>query len=125
MDDRKNIIGPYLDEHQNPWININVKLSMWVSISCVIDTGFSDGLALPKYYEKLFDNHIPLYNLQFEYANGEKEMKPIYTVKIKAFKKAYDTRMMFTDNSTPLVGLKFLRDYAFFLELKNDKISLI
>lgn len=38
----------YLDPQNNPHLKIEVFLSSWITVDCLIDTGFSGGIALPE-----------------------------------------------------------------------------
>ena len=115
---------PILDEKHNPWIVLNVKLSVPTNIKCLIDTGFSGGIALPKYYFSLLSQKIPVTYEKFEFANGDQDEFAIYSVRVKCMKNAFDIRTMFIDNGVPLVGISFLKRYNFGMNIPHEKIGL-
>lgn len=41
-------MNPYLDPQNNTHLKLEIFLSSWVVVDCLIDSGFSGGVALPK-----------------------------------------------------------------------------
>ena len=117
-------MNPYLDEKKNPWIDLTVKLSISTDIKCLIDTGFSGGLALPKYYSHLYEKKRPIGSEVYEFANGEQENFLFYEVRTKYKKRKIDVNLMFIDTKTPLVGIAFLQYLYFCLDISKDIIKL-
>lgn len=113
----------YLDERNNPHVLFGVLLGKWVQIDCIIDTGFSGGIALPRAFEKYIRQKPVLYQ-QYELADGSLTAFPLHEVKIKykAIKK--DVTLLFTNSSEGLIGIEFLIGLKFTLDLKRNSISL-
>ena len=114
----------YLDEKNNPWVVISLRLLEKSDIKCILDTGFSGGIALPKYYLPLVAKKTPLFSERFEFASGEVTTFPIYTTPVRCQKKSFNVKLMFIDNTTPLVGISFLKHYKLELDIPNKLIAL-
>jgi predicted aspartyl protease len=93
-------------------------------VKCLIDTGFSGGIALPAYYFSLFKNKIPMSTESFEFADGRQQTYPVYGTSIKVGRRRLDTKVMFIDNHISLVGISFLKHFAFNMDIPDHNISL-
>lgn len=110
---------------KHPFVKLGVDLPKGgrVDINCLIDTGFSGGLALPKE----FQSHFPqdeLIESRFNLANGsEIAVDTTYTtVEYNSQKK--EVAVVFMGDSEALVGVEFLDQMRFCLDLKNYEAEL-
>jgi len=114
----------YLDDKNNPWVVLAVNLLGKTSVKCLIDTGFSGGLALPVFYSSLVEKKVSLFSEKFQFANGDENWFPIYSTRVKYLKSSIELKLMFIDNTVPLVGLSFLKFFDFDLNIAEKQISL-
>lgn len=102
---------------------INLPKGGQASVGCLVDTGFSGGLALPKE----FQSHFPqdeFIESRFNLANGsEIAVDTTYTtVEYNGRKK--EVAVVFIGDSEALVGVEFLDQMRFCLDLKNYTADL-
>jgi len=116
-------MNPYLDSQNNPSIKIKVLLSSWKSVHCLIDTGFSGGLALP---ENLLANfkQKPIAYQEYELADGSLVNFSIYKTKIKYKQTQKEITLFFTKSNEGLAGIEFLTGFKLTLDLKRSSITL-
>lgn len=111
------------DKH--PFLQLKLKLPSlgWTPLECIIDTGFSGGLALPKQFRTEFpeDEFI---ESRYTLADGsEVVVDTTYsTVLYETHKK--DIALVFMDGDDNLVGIEFLDQMRFYLDLIDYKVSL-
>ncbi len=110
---------------KHPFVRLDVDLPKGdrTKMSCLVDIGFSGGLALPKE----FQNHFPQNDFiesHFNLANGsEVAVDTTYTtVEYGGQKK--EVAVVFMGNSEALVGVEFLDQMRFCLDLKKYEIVL-
>lgn len=114
----------YLTPQNQARVKIKVKgRSKWQIIDCLIDTGFSSGLALS---ESLFSqlNLQSVAEQEFELADGSAVVFDIFKVKARFKNQEKEILGLFTKSKDSLVGLEFLNDLKLILDLKNKSISL-
>jgi len=109
----------------HPFVKLSVHFPSGdaVDINCLVDTGFSGGLALPK----KFQSHFPqdeFIESRFSLADGsEVGVDTTYTaVEYEGQKK--EVAVVFVGDSEALVGIEFLDQMRFCLDLKNHKADL-
>lgn len=73
---------PYLDSRNNPHLRFEILLAVWTKCDCIIDTGFSGGIALPERYRAALHKEPALFQ-EFELADGSYATYALYTTKIK------------------------------------------
>ena len=115
---------PYLDLKNNPWVDIELDLSVKTDVKCLIDTGFSGGIALPHYYFSLFKNKVPISTENYEFANGQQNEFAIYALTVRVNKIKVDVKVMFIESGMPLVGISFLKHFTFEMCIPKKQISL-
>ena len=110
---------------RHPFIKLEVKLpeKRWIEIDCLIDTGFSGGLVLPKKFKESFleDEFI---EARFVLANGSEIMAEASYTKVRYKKIEKEVAVVFMGDSEGLVGVEFLDQMKFCLDLKKNKVEL-
>mgnify|MGYP001615294661 CR=1 FL=1 len=110
----------------HPFIKLAIKLppNLWQNIDCLIDTGFSGGLALPVSFKKYFPKNM-FFESRFVLADGSeaKVETSFTTVKYQNLRKEIAVIFM-GNNSEGLVGVDFLNHQRFCLDLKKRKVEL-
>lgn len=117
-------MNPYLTLQNNPHVQIEIALSSWKKVDCLIDTGFSGGVVLSKKF-KTASVEKPVAFQKYELADGSITEFELYQIKTKFKDKIKDVLIFFTNSDENLVGMEFLNGYKFFLDLQNSKVSLI
>lgn len=115
---------PYLTENSQPRVKLKIVSPSVKTINCLIDTGFSGGLALSGKFLKYFPNQ-PIAFQEFELADGSMIDFAVYqaTVQVKSKRKVLST--IFTKSYDNLIGIEFLHDLRFVLDLKKEEIELL
>lgn len=113
----------YLTPHNHGRIKLQTKGKKWQSVDCLIDTGFSSGIALnskllPKLLLKLIGRQ------DFELADGSLVSFNLYKAKVKFKNVKKEVLAIFTESDDNLVGLEFLQGLTLLFDLKNFKIAL-
>ncbi|MBI2008226.1 hypothetical protein HYS82_01060 [Candidatus Amesbacteria bacterium] len=116
-------MNPYLNPQNQPHLKLEVFLDAWSSVDCLIDTGFSGGIALPESYLSGF-KHSPSVYQEFELADGSYTTFAVYQTKVKFEKIVKDSTLFFTKSSEGLVGIEFLTGFKFTLDLKMSLVKL-
>lgn len=116
-------MNPYLDQQNNPHIRIDIFLSGWITTDCLIDTGFSGGIALPKRFQKHSLQKPVLYQ-KYELADGSFTSFSLYETKIRFKSIAKATTLFFTKSTEGFVGIEFLTGFKLVLDLKKFLIVL-
>ena len=116
-------MNPYLDTHRNPRLQIKVKLKTWKNIDCVIDTGFSGGIALPKLFNKSLVQK-PLAYQEYELADGTHKTFAVYKFSVKYKHWTKIVTAFFTESQDGLLGIEFLTGFYLHLNLKQMIIEL-
>lgn len=115
--------GVFLDSKNSPYATIQISLSSWKTFDCIIDTGFSGGIALPKKYQKEFHAE-PLATQEFIIADGNSVFFKVYKTRAKFRQITKDITIFFTDNENALLGIEFLKGFKFVLDLKKMQVDL-
>ena len=116
-------MNPYLDQHHNPRLQIQVKLSTWETLDCLIDTGFSGGIALPQKAQKKLDSK-PIAFQEYELADGSHKIFTLYKIESRFNHRQKLITGFFTESNEGLVGIEFLTGFYLELNLKRFTISL-
>ena len=116
---------PYLIG-KHPFLKLKVrppKRNRWIYIECLIDTGFSGGLVLPLSYKKDFPNNEFIEARYLLADNSEITVDATYTVvDYESFKR--EVAVVFMGDSQGLVGVEFLDQLKFCLDLKDKTVEL-
>lgn len=114
----------YLTPHNSPRVKVGIRLSgRQKQIDCLIDTGFSSGLALNQSF--LRHTHFPVVARQkFELADGSQIVFDVYFATVEFGGKKRQLRTVFTESKDNIVGMEFLDGLEFNLNLKNHTIKL-
>lgn len=112
---------------KHPFIKLQLFLpkdNKWSAVSCLIDTGFSGGIALPNSYKKYFPKNQFIEARYLLADNSEVVVDTTITiVNYKGKKK--DIAVVFMGNTEEgLVGVEFLDQMRFCLDLKNNRVEL-
>lgn len=116
----------YLTGHQSPKVIIDLRIgSNWIPVDCLIDTGFSSGLALKQSLLSKIKG-MPVARQEFELADGSIVNLDVYLTKIKFKSLSQYLPTIFTESNDNLVGMDFLRNRQLKIDLKSNpgKISL-
>lgn len=116
----------YLTGHQSPRVKIDLQTgSSWISLDCLIDTGFSSGLALNQSILTQIKSK-PIAKQEFELADGSIINLDVHLARIKFNNRSQYLPTIFTESNDNLVGMDFLRKRQLKIDLKSNpgKISL-
>ena len=113
----------YLTPHNQGRVRVKVKDKKWETADCLIDTGFSSGLALSSKFLSKFSLK-PIAKQDFELADGSIAPFNLYKTKVKFKNTQKETLVIFTASEDNLAGLEFLKGFTLLFDLKNFKISL-
>lgn len=114
----------YLTSRNHARVKIKARTkSGWQVIDCLIDTGFSSGLALGESLLSRFGLQ-PVAEQEFELADGSSVFFDIFKTRTKFKNQGKDVLAVFTKSKDNLVGLEFLDNFKFVLDLKEKRISL-
>ncbi|OGG26419.1 hypothetical protein A2960_06085 [Candidatus Gottesmanbacteria bacterium RIFCSPLOWO2_01_FULL_39_12b] len=114
----------YLSASHHPHAKVHVKFNnTWSTVDCLIDTGFSSGIALPVKYLSLI-NERAKWRQSFELADGSLVELDVYKLSIRYADKTKIVSAIFSQGKDALLGVEFLDGYSLFLDLKNYKVSL-
>lgn len=116
-------MNSHLDSQNNPRVNIEAMLSLWVEIDCLIDTGFSGGIALPQEFLVGFDKKPVVYR-EYELADGSFTTFAVYKTMVRFNQKSKEITLFFTKSSEGLVGIEFLTGFKLTLDLKKFLVTL-
>ncbi len=110
---------------KHPFIKLKVKLDLkrWVDLDCLIDTGFSGGLAIPEHYKISFPAS-KFIEAQFVLADGSTVSvdTTITQVRFNSYEK--EIAVVFMGDSDSLVGVEFLDQMRFCLDLILNSVEL-
>lgn len=116
---------PYL-VGKHPYVKLKVKLpkgNKWLGIDCLIDTGFSGGIVLPLTLKDYFVTK-EFIEARFLLAdNSEITVDITYTL-VEYKEKKKETAVVFMGDFQGLVGVEFLNQMRFCLDLKKNKAEL-
>ncbi len=113
----------FLSSQNSPFVKLKIKLDKWREINCLIDTGFSGGLALPKQYEKLFQVK-PIVFQKYQLADGSEIEVALFQTEVQFNKHKKQIYLFFSNTDVPLAGIEFLSNLKLTLNLKNHTIQL-
>lgn len=112
---------------KHPFLTVKVKLpsGKWIIVECLIDTGFSGGLVLPEKFKRKFSSD-EFIEAHFVLANGlEVAADATYTtVRYDRNNNEKEAAVVFMGASDSLVGVEFLDNMRFCLDLKKNKVEL-
>lgn len=119
-------MNAYLTLQNSPRVKLAVKLgASWKQIDCLIDTGFSSGLILNQSHFPKPKTTPSVGKQEFELADGSLVAFDMYLLTVRYQKQKKRLLTVFNGGSDNLVGIRFLEDLVFTLDLKNKKVSLI
>lgn len=110
---------------KHPFVILRVKLpkNKWTQFTCLIDTGFSGGIALPQKFQDYFpSNTFIKANFILADGNGLTVESTFTSVEYKGKRK--EVSVVFIGDSDSLVGVEFLDKMKFCLDLKKNKVEL-
>lgn len=116
-------MNPYLDPQNNPYLKIEVLLSSWKTVDCLIDTGFSGGIALPKNFLVGFKER-PLVYQEYELADGSFTTFAVYQTRARFKSISRELTLFFTKSNEGLLGIEFLTGFRLVLDLKKFFVTL-
>lgn len=116
-------MNPYLDTQNNPHLKLKVFLSSWTEADCLIDTGFSGGIAMPASSFTDFKQK-PIAYQEYELADGSLRNFSIYKTRARFKGVNKEITLFFTDSKEGLVGIEFMTGFRLVLDLKNFQIEL-
>jgi len=114
----------FLSSQDHPYVRVLLpKSGDKIELACLIDTGFAGGISIP---EKLKPNfNFPLIGRRtWELADGSRIELEVYLGKMMANDKEKEISVIFTDGNEGLVGIEFLRNKRFVLDLKTNIVEL-
>ena len=114
----------YLSSAKHPHLKLEVMGgSKWIMTDCLVDTGFSSGIAIPVKYESRMRS-ISKWQQSFELADGSTVTYELHKVTVKYKYVSKVVSAIFTQGSDALLGIEFLDGFRFLLDLKNNTVSL-
>lgn len=113
----------YLSPHNTPRAIVTVAFATPITVDCIIDTGFTGGIALPLSYQASFSQAPSTYQ-QYQMADGSYTTFRLYTVAVTYDKITKDVTLFFINNSESLVGIEFLTGFRLLMDLQKRKIEL-
>jgi predicted aspartyl protease len=118
-------VKAYLTDHDSPRISIGIKApKTWTIVDCLIDTGFSSGIALGlSLLPKLQPQKIA--EQEFELADGSRIFFNVYVVKIRENGKIRELPAIFTESKDHLVGMEFLLGHRLMIDLKSKPRKIL
>ncbi len=116
-------MNPYLTPKNHARLKVKINLSSLTEIDCLIDTGYSGGIALPESYQSELKTK-PLAFQEYELADGSKVIFAIYETKIQYKGVSKLVNLIFTKSEDSLLGIEFLNGFRFILDLKQSKVTL-
>lgn len=114
----------YLTSNNSPRVKVGLRLSSKQrQIDCLIDTGFSSGLALNQ--SLLRHIHLPVVARQeFELADSSLVVFDVYLATVEFGGKKRQLQTVFTESKDNIVGMEFLDGLEFNLNLKSHTVKL-
>ena len=117
-------MNPYLTPQNHPRVKVVIlKGFLKKKVDCLIDTGFSGGLALPEFYQTQLKLK-PLAFQELELADGSLVAFAVHKIRVQYKDSAKTVSLIFTKSEDALLGIEFLEGLKFVLDLKERKISL-
>lgn len=116
-------MNPYLDPQNHPHLKVKVLLSSWKPVDCLIDTGFSGGIALPENYLVGFKER-PIVYQEYELADGSFTTFAVYQSKVRFKEISKEITLFFTKSNGGLLGIEFLTGFRLALDLKQLLVTL-
>lgn len=114
----------YLSANKHPHVGVEIKLGdTWRTVDCLIDTGFSSGISLPYKYLSQIKTKSK-WKQSFELADGSAVEYDLYKFEVRYNKKIKIISGIFSKSDDALLGIEFLDDFCFLLDLKNNKVFL-
>ena len=109
---------------KHPFLTLKVKLgNKWETMECLIDTGFSGGLVIPLRLKSYFPEN-QFVEARFVLADNSEVAADSTIAKVRFEGKEKDVAVVFMDEGDSLVGVEFLDQMIFCLDLKKRKVSL-
>lgn len=110
---------------KHPYLNLKVVLqrNKWKKVECLIDTGLSGGLSLPKEFRDYFQSR-DFFEAHLKLADGSEVTVDAALTKIKFENKIKEIDVIFMGDSEALVGIEFLDQMKFCLDLREQKVTL-
>lgn len=116
-------MNPCLDPQNNPHLKLEIFLSSWTVVDCLIDTGFSGGVALPASLFTDFKQE-PIAYQEYELADGSFTTFKIYKARVRLKDVNKEITLFFTKSKEGLAGIEFLTGFRLVLDLKKFQIKL-
>ena len=116
---------PYLIG-RHPFLKLKVKFPKkgnWETIECLIDTGFSGGLVLPLSTKINFPNNEFIEARFLMADNSEIIVDATFTL-VEYSGKKKEVAVVFMGDNQGLVGVEFLDQMKFCLDLKKNMVKL-
>ena len=116
-------MSPYLDAQNNPHLKLKIFLSSWERVDCLIDSGFSGGIALPISMLSALKQK-PIAYQEYELADGSFTNFSVYKARVRFKGVNKEATLLFTKSKEGLVGIEFLTGFRLVLDLKKFQIKL-
>jgi len=116
-------MNPYLDSQKNPHLKLKIFLTSWTEVDCLIDTGFSGGIALSASLLTAFKQK-PIAYQEYELADGSFTNFKIYKARVRFKDVNKEITLLFTKSREGLVGIEFLTGFRLLLDLKKFQIEI-
>ena len=114
----------YLSKNHYPYVKLNLgKGKKRIKVDCLIDTGFSSGIALSQDLQNKL-KLTPLARQDFEMADGSIVPFDVYLIDVAYKDVRKKLVLVFTKSDDNLVGMEFLDDFRSLLDLKEYKVVL-
>lgn len=115
---------PYLDKRGHAYIEVALQgKKQDIKLNCLIDTGFSGGISIPREYQDKFNFPRIVRDITWELADGSETKLDIYLGKLNIAGGEREIAVIF-DGKDGLVGIEFLKEKIFTLNLKDNLVEL-
>ena len=114
----------FIGRSKHPFVHVKLPShSGPVALTCLIDTGFAGGIAIPEILRPRFD--FPLITKQqWRLADGTDKVLNVYSGKILVGQEEIAIETIFVNGDEGLIGIEFLLDKRLVLEIKKNLVSL-
>ena len=114
----------YGEIKRHPWVTLNVEAKGGTQeIKFLVDTGFDGELVIPKSLTSFFGTSHDFFEVDF--ADGDREQTMIVQCRVEWLEGYREVTALYTDGSTPLLGMELLDDCTVTLENGGGQRGII
>lgn len=111
---------------KHPFVTLRIKLpkNKWMQLTSLVNTGFSGGIALPNKFHDYFPTNTFI-KASFVLADGTGLTVDSTYTSVEYKGKRKEVAVVFMGDSDSLIGVEFLNQMRFCLDLKKNRVELI